>query len=68
MIHLILVPILLIFAAYLLFSLFLFFFPQILHRPHSHPRMPLFTEVLAGEKVLNIAHRGGPRLKTENTI
>lgn len=63
----ILIPILLILGAYLVFSLFLFFFPTVLHKPIRHYHS-IFYKALYNGKVLRICHRGGPRNGTENTI
>lgn len=63
----ILIPILLILASYLIFSIFLFFFPTVLHKPINYNH-PLFYKALFGKTILRIAHRGGPRYGTENTI
>ena len=63
----ILVPLLLIFGAYLAFSILLFFFPTILHSYTFH-KLLLFRQALSGERVLRISHRGGCMIGPENTI
>lgn len=64
----ILIPLLLMVAGYLIMSWVLFLFPTLLHKPHRHPKVLLFMEALFGRRVLKIAHRGGPRIRTENTL
>jgi len=59
----ILIPILLIFGGYFAFSIFLFFFPTILHKPKYYIH-PIFYRALYGHTILRIAHRGGPRYGT----
>ena len=62
------IPLILMLAGYLAFSWLLFFFPTLLHKPHLHPRVPSFIAAILGRKVLRIAHRGGSRHVTENTM
>lgn len=60
----IIIPILLIAAAYLGVSILLFFFPTLLHSPHRYFKASLFEEAVYGGKIIKIAHRGGARIKT----
>jgi glycerophosphoryl diester phosphodiesterase len=55
------------FAGYLAFSLLLFFFPTILHKKLKH-KVKSLQEAVNGVRILRIAHRGGARHITENTI
>lgn len=64
----ILIPLMLMLGGYLIMSWVLFFFPTLLHKPHRYPKALIFMEALFGKRVLKIAHRGGPRKHTENTI
>ena len=57
----------LIYAAYLAISTIFFIFPSILWGTKTY-KNSLFTKILTSDKVLSIAHRGGPRHLTENTM
>ena len=51
-------------AGYLAFSWILFFFPTLIHVRRKHIKLPIIEEAIEGKKMLNIAHRGGPRSRT----
>lgn len=54
-------------SGYLGVSCIAFCFPQLLRRKVKY-RLNMFNEAIEGQRILRIAHRGGPRHTTENTI
>ena len=56
-----------IFGAYFLVSLFFFIFPNLIWRKKTY-KNALFQKALSSNKILAIAHRGGTRHCTENTM
>lgn len=61
------IPLLLSFGGFIAFSLLLFFFPTLLHKRIKY-KVETLQEAIDGARILKIAHRGGPRHTTENTI
>jgi glycerophosphoryl diester phosphodiesterase len=54
-------------SAYLVLSILLFFFPNIIHKKKYY-QYSLFNDAINGKRIIKIAHRGGPRVTTENTL
>lgn len=56
-----------IITTYISISILFFIFPTLIY-PKKKCQNPLLQKLLSTNKILRMAHRGGPRYSTENTI
>ena len=54
-------------TTYIAISTTIFAFPKIVHKGNKYKKL-IFEESVNKKKVINVCHRGSPRLAVENTI